>query len=177
MYSEIVLLSVISNLEFQSPRQFCNTEFVFKNRTSLVMCSVFFVFFMTPKSARDTQLREFCHGHFWLFTGILSKIFSGYLIFVTGTFPKIFTGNSENSRAFWKIVVTSTFRFVTGTFVLWLHFFFIDSSHNRGDIWSLTYRVLTIFSKQIIKKGRAVPIKLNYPLDLELFWRFSEMVC
>ena len=75
-----------------------------------------FFFPVTPQNARDTFFFEFCHGHFWLFTGILSKIVTGKVKNFTGIFSNIDTGKSENSRAFRKIVVTGTLTFVTGTF-------------------------------------------------------------
>ena len=79
--------------------------------------SVFF-FSVTPKSSRDTPPVKFCHGHFWLFTGILSKIVTGKLKNFTVIFSKKVTGKLEISRSIRKKVVTGNLKFVTGTFVL-----------------------------------------------------------
>ena len=79
--------------------------------------SVFFP--VTTESARDTTPVKFCHGHFWLFTGILSKIVTGKLKNFTVIFSKKVTGKLEISRSIRKKVVTGNLKFVTGTFALW----------------------------------------------------------
>ena len=78
------------------------------------------VFFppVTTKSARDTPPVKFCHGQFWLFPGILSKIVTGKLKNFTVIFSKKVTGKLEISRSIRKKVVTGNLKFVTGTFVL-----------------------------------------------------------
>ena len=82
-----------------------------------VALSVFF-FPVTTKSARDTPPVKFCHRHFWLFMGILSKIVTGKLKNFTVIFSKKVTGKLEISRSIRKKVVTGNLQFVTCTFVL-----------------------------------------------------------
>ena len=105
-----------------------------------------------------------------------------FLIFVTGTFdfsrahyrklsrarpkfsraffPKFSRASWKISRALWKIVVTGTFRFVTGTFVLWSHFFFWFTALTTKVIFGVSLVASWLFS---VKKARTMPIKLNYP--------------
>ena len=93
---------------------------------ALGMCVVFvFVFCVqcffpvTTKSARCTPPVNFFHGHFWLFTGILSKIVTGKHKNFTVIFSKKVTGKLEISRSIRKKVVTGILKFVTGTSMLW----------------------------------------------------------
>ena len=46
------------------------------------------------------------------------------------------------SRAFWKKRVTGTLPFVTGTFLFWSHFFYLELSHHRsnGHFLKISYR-------------------------------------
>ena len=90
-------------------------------------------FFQKLSRARPKFYGHFfrnCHGQIEKFTGILKNCCHGHFYVCHGHFCAL------------------------------ISFFFIYSSHNKGDIWSLNCRELTIFSKT-----STMPIKLNYPPD------------
>ena len=94
------------------------------------------------------------HGHFFENCHGLGQNFYGHFF---GNFHGQignFTGISKNS-------CHGHFYVCHGHFCALISFFFIYSSHNKVDIWSLTCRESTIFSK---KKALTVPVKLNLPL-------------
>ena len=108
-----------------------------------------FFFPVTPKSARDTPPVKFCHGHFWLFTGILSKIVTGKPKNFTVIFSKKVTGKLEISRSIRKKVVTGNLKFVTGTFALWPQNFWFTAITTKVIFGlSLVASIIIISQKQ-----------------------------
>ena len=117
------------------------------------------VFFsVTHQSARDTPILEFCHGHFWRFTGIFWEFVTGKVLNFTANFSKIFTGKLENSRAFRKKVVTGTLKFVTGTSVLWSQNFWFTAL-----ITKVIFRVSLVASIALFNRTKSTQSNSNFP--------------
>ena len=120
-----------------------------------------FFFPVTTKSARDTPPVKFCHGHFWLFTGILSKIVTGKLKNFTVIFSKKVTGKLEISRSIRKKVVTGNLKFVTGTFVLWPQNFWFTAITTKV-IFGLSLVASNVIFSQKSQEKKCAPQAANF---------------
>ena len=100
--------------------------------------SVFFP--VTTKSARDTPPVKFCHGHFWLFTGIIIENCHGQAQKFHGHFYQISHGQVGNFTVKSKKSCHGQFKVCHGHFCSLTSKFLIYSYHNKGDIWTLASR-------------------------------------
>ena len=108
---------------------------------------VFIFFPVKPKSARDTKIRDFVTGNFDFSRADFRKLSRAGQNF-HGHFFRNFHGQVGNFTGISKSSCHGHFYVCHGHFCALISIFLIYSSHNKGDIWTLTFRELTIFSKK-----------------------------
>ena len=96
-----------------------------------------------------------------IFHGQIFENFHGLDQNFHGQFFRNFHGQVGNFTGISKNSCHGHFNVCHGHFCALISIFLIYSSHNKGDIWSLTCRELTIFSKK--SAYRAYQVKLRPP--------------
>ena len=127
-----------------------------------------FFFPVTPKMPVTQEFVNFVTGTFDFSRAFFQKLSRARPKFY-GHFFRNCHGQIEKFTGILKNSCHGHFYVCHGHFCALISFFFIYSSHNKGDIWSLNCRELTIFSKKSTYHAHQVKLPTWLRVVLEIF--------